>query len=772
MNQNRSPEKNNMVLFDTYGKKDHVINLENVSTVSFLSDQYLLASANQKRELWNLQKGTKIMYRSIKASDLLKSAQQFAILHESSTLQVISKEGVVLSQLENVKSFVTDHAKVIYAEKRQQGGIWKFKNGNFKKIYDQIYDVERMELSNNKKHLIVHERNENSNFRRIVAINTDTDNIEYPLGIDFRDAGYFVFKEIQDTEFAFIKATRFEPVNSNIVNVWYGNDRDMKSKQWGQTPKSRYFYTGSGRSFEFKFDDKTTVFDIGSSQYFLYFRKEELQDYTHFAPFINLNLYDATTSQSQNIGIIEPEVYSSRNGKHIIFKLKDVGWTILDTGSGKVEHLDSAAISNPVFSRDDMTVYFESDNDLWCYSIPNKKLFPLKVAAGSQTHILNADKKSLCTGFNFYQATLDNTKPILIETKNEQSNETVYFSIIKNKVNKTLIRSKNKISFFTYTDDLKHWSWMEENYNLPFKLCFSSDRKTSVKVLYDGESIDKDARNIKQETLSYSLADGRKLKGILYYPKKFVATQIYPVIVHIYQIQHNLANEYLMPDYDVVGFNIRTLIEKNYFVFLPDTVIDERGPGIAAMESIDKALDKLFMNRNINCSKVGLIGHSFGGYLTNFIATHSKRFATYISGSGVSDIISSYFSFNYNFTGPHYWQLETGQYRMNSSFADNKELYYRNNPIFNVEKANAPILLWTGTKDENVVSQNTVELYLGLKRYNKNVIALFYPESGHDLSTNFSQMKDLNIRVLEWFDYFLKDKKGILWIEKQIEEDA
>ncbi len=67
------------------------------------------------------------------------------------------------------------------------------------------------------------------------------------------------------------------------------------------------------------------------------------------------------------------------------------------------------------------------------------------------------------------------------------------------------------------------------------------------------------------------------------------------------------------------------------------------------MESIDKALDKLLMNRNINSSKVGLIGHSFGGYLTNFIATHSNRFATYISGSGVSDIISSYFSYNYNF---------------------------------------------------------------------------------------------------------------------------
>ncbi|WP_304343421.1 S9 family peptidase [Chryseobacterium koreense] len=242
--------------------------------------------------------------------------------------------------------------------------------------------------------------------------------------------------------------------------------------------------------------------------------------------------------------------------------------------------------------------------------------------------------------------------------------------------------------------------------------------------------------------------------------------------MHIYQIQHHLANEYLLPDLDVVGFNIRNLIENNYFVFLPDIVIDKRGPGISAMESIDKALDKLLMNRNINSSKVGLIGHSFGGYLTNFIATHSNRFATYISGSGVSDIISSYFSYNYNFIGPHYWQFETGQYKMNRPFAADKQLYFRNNPIFNVEKVNTPVLLWTGTKDENVIPQNTTAFFLGLKRNGRDVVALYYPESGHDLSTNFLQVKDLNKKIMEWWGYFLKDKQDILWIEKQIKKDA
>jgi dipeptidyl aminopeptidase/acylaminoacyl peptidase len=87
-------------------------------------------------------------------------------------------------------------------------------------------------------------------------------------------------------------------------------------------------------------------------------------------------------------------------------------------------------------------------------------------------------------------------------------------------------------------------------------------------------------------------------------------------------------------------------------------------------------------------------------------------------------------------------------------------------------KVNAPILLWAGKKDENIKWDQVMEFYIGLKRNNKDVIALFYPNQGHNPSFNSEDRKDLYYRTLEWWDYFLKDKTNIDWINKQMKKDA
>src|SRR5690606_32843222 len=108
-------------------------------------------------------------------------------------------------------------------------------------------------------------------------------------------------------------------------------------------------------------------------------------------------------------------------------------------------------------------------------------------------------------------------------------------------------------------------------------------------------------------------------------------------------------------------------LEKGYFVYLPDIVYGKKGTGLSALDCVHHALDALKEKTSIDNNKIGLIGHSHGGYETNFIATHSNRFATYISGAGTSDIVRSYFSYNYNFSNPFYFQYENGQYEMDNS---------------------------------------------------------------------------------------------------------
>jgi hypothetical protein len=64
-----------------------------------------------------------------------------------------------------------------------------------------------------------------------------------------------------------------------------------------------------------------------------------------------------------------------------------------------------------------------------------------------------------------------------------------------------------------------------------------------------------------------------------------------------------------------------------------------------------------------------------------------------------------------------------------------------------------------------------MEYYIGLKRNNKKVIALFYPDEGHAL-INSTACRDLVSRVLDWFDYFLMGTENIDWINREVKEDA
>jgi dipeptidyl aminopeptidase/acylaminoacyl peptidase len=113
-------------------------------------------------------------------------------------------------------------------------------------------------------------------------------------------------------------------------------------------------------------------------------------------------------------------------------------------------------------------------------------------------------------------------------------------------------------------------------------------------------------------------------------------------------------------------------------------------------------------------SDPGLIGHSFGGYETDFIITNSSIFAAAVSGSGISDNIRGYLTVNNEFNNAEIWRFENQQYRMKGSFYEDKESYLRNSPVFNADKVNTPVLIWTGKNDNNVKPEQSTAFFLGL----------------------------------------------------------
>ena len=159
----------------------------------------------------------------------------------------------------------------------------------------------------------------------------------------------------------------------------------------------------------------------------------------------------------------------------------------------------------------------------------------------------------------------------------------------------------------------------------------------------------------------------------------------------------------------------------------------------------------------------GLIGHSFGGYETNSIIAKSNLFAAAVSGSGIADLTSYYLSVG-AYKKSEIWRIENDQWQMNKSLYEDQANYNYNSPVMAAKNIITPLLIWTGKADKVVSWNQSIEMYLALKRLHKKTMMLAYPNELHFLMEKNNQL-DLTQRIQNWFDYFLKDQKNIDWIK-------
>ncbi|WP_433836307.1 alpha/beta hydrolase family protein [Flavobacterium anhuiense] len=136
-------------------------------------------------------------------------------------------------------------------------------------------------------------------------------------------------------------------------------------------------------------------------------------------------------------------------------------------------------------------------------------------------------------------------------------------------------------------------------------------------------------------------------------------------------------------------------------------------------------------------------------------------FATAVASGAITDLVSYYHTVG-SFGRPNIWRFEAEQWNMGSPHQI-PELYRANSSIFHADKIDKPLLLWSGKNDPQVDMRQSQEFYLALRRLRKKSIMLLYPNEGHILLDKKNQ-KDITIRTLQWFNYFLKDEITSDWI--------
>jgi dipeptidyl aminopeptidase/acylaminoacyl peptidase len=262
------------------------------------------------------------------------------------------------------------------------------------------------------------------------------------------------------------------------------------------------------------------------------------------------------------------------------------------------------------------------------------------------------------------------------------------------------------------------------------------------------------------ELIEYKSSNGTRLQGILDYPAGYEPGKKYPMIVYMYEKLSDGLHRYVAPS-ERSYYSISAITSHGYFALQPDIVFQKREPGLSVADCVTAAVKKVQEKGVVD--KVGVVGHSWGGFDASFLATHTNIFAAAVAGAPITDLISNY--------GNHHWSsgiaetdhIETGQQRMEVPLYEDLQAYIRNSAVFGVQTMTTPLLVEVGDADGTVFYHQGIELYNIARRAKKNVVLLVYGGEDHGLRKKADQV-DYQHRIFAWFGYYLKGDPAPAWV--------
>ena len=262
--------------------------------------------------------------------------------------------------------------------------------------------------------------------------------------------------------------------------------------------------------------------------------------------------------------------------------------------------------------------------------------------------------------------------------------------------------------------------------------------------------------------IDYKTKQGVALQGALLYPAGYMPGKKYPMVVYMYERLSDGLHQFSAPserDY----YNAAAFTARGYFYLQPDIVFRPRDPGLSVVDAVLPAVQRVIDMGLVDPANLGIIGHSWGGFDSAFLATHTRTFKAAVAGAAITDLVSNY--------GNHHWSsgiaetdhIETGQQRMQVPLYEDLQAYIRNSAIYTAHTMQTALLLMSGDNDGTVHWHQSVALYNIARRAQRNVVMLTYGGEDHGLRKRQNQI-DYHYRIFEWFDHHLKGAAAPRWI--------
>ncbi len=270
----------------------------------------------------------------------------------------------------------------------------------------------------------------------------------------------------------------------------------------------------------------------------------------------------------------------------------------------------------------------------------------------------------------------------------------------------------------------------------------------------------------KTELIEYINADGKRLRALLTRPEPFDPAKKYPLMVYIYEGLSQGLHGYSAPNVGT-SINVTRYVSNGYVVLRPDIAYDTGYPGESAEKCVIPAVNTVVAMGFIDPKRIGIQGHSWGGYQITHLITRTNLFAAVEAGASVSNMISAYGGIRWESGMVRQFQYEKTQSRIGAAPWDAPLQFIENSPIFWVEKIHTPYLTIHNDADGAVPWYQGIEFNMAMRRLGKEAYMFNYNGQGHGLS-NRDYMKHWTVHMDEFFDHYLLGKPRPAWMDKGV----
>jgi dipeptidyl aminopeptidase/acylaminoacyl peptidase len=508
-------------------------------------------------------------------------------------------------------------------------------------------------------------------------------------------------------------------------------------------------------------------------------------------PAADLYLVDVTTGTRTKLkdNINDRYVQASPNGKYLLFRQDDQYWSVNlatraitnITKSAPVSFIDKESdqtspekppFGNGGWTKEDAAVLFYDKFDVWQVAADGSKALKLTDGTAEQVRhrIVRLDGAGGGRGGGggeFGGAPADQgtdlSKPLYLSIYGDRTKKSGYAMLKPGAGVARLVWLDRNVGSLAKAKDAEAYDYMMQDYDVSPNIFVGGPDLKDAKQVTNTNPFQSNFAWGRTQLLDYKSDKGLALQGVLIYPAGYDPAKKYPMIVYNYELLSQAVHNYVVPS-DTSYYNLSVFSSLGYLVLEPDIVFRPRQPGWSVVECITAGVKKVIEMGVVDPKRIGIVGHSMGGFNTSFVATHTNGiFAAAVAGAAMTDLVSYY--------GDHHWSsgiaetdhIETGQERMVVPLYEDLQAYIDNSAYFNAHNMTVPLLLEVGDSDGTVAWHQGIELYNVARRAHKNVVMLAYIGEDHGLRQRANQM-DYQRRIIAWFGHYLKGEPAENWI--------